>query len=434
VAEGDELRLLAKQMEAHLEAGKLDWRHRPDPITILPELVSLVELLAQAPAPRPTRLQAVLGLDHHLQPALYDLKRQGPHFALVGPPLSGKTTALFNWVFSLTERYAPEQVGLVLVDMQRKFVEYGGERKLSQLPHVLAVITEVEQVNGLLSSLKVEAETLANQSSGRSLFIIIDNFDDFSEEIESDRNLPRELAGLARRYGRDGLHFIIAGTLDSGVSDLRRRVQSANFGLGLRTAQSVETLRVSRTPAELRNKEFPVGRGFIVKSGQPSLLQVASPYEGMGIDFTPGESDDLEEKNAQAIDRWVERIINKYPNQQAAWTDGSAVGETATLTPQNSAKMTRMMTLLQLGLKKELEDFKENNGSGDLVTTKLIELDMTRWQSEPVLMDLLREVWINEQRRMGMPNELLEIMIADMDDESILLGVEGALVKEETKE
>ena len=45
---------------------------------------------------------------------------------------------------------------------------------------------------------------MATQDLDRELFIIIDNFDDLSEEIERNRDLARDLATMARRYGRDG--------------------------------------------------------------------------------------------------------------------------------------------------------------------------------------------------------------------------------------
>ncbi|MCB9098593.1 MAG: hypothetical protein H6632_03550 [Anaerolineales bacterium] len=429
LAEGDEIRRLGNQMRDYIEAGHITLRSQPDPIAILPEIVALKEVLAQAGPAQSQRVQALLGLNSGLQPASFDLTRFGPHFALVGPPLSGKTTALYNWVFSIAERYTPEQVGLVLIDTQRKFVEYGGSRKLAELPHVLMTISEVDQVPGLIEALKVEGEALATQAAQREVFVVIDNYDDFNEEIEADRNLPRELATLARRYGRDGIHFLIAGTLDSGVSELRRRVQAGNFGVGLRTAQSIEILRVTRTPAELRNKEFPIGRGYIVKSGQATMIQVASPYEGMGIDMT-GDFDDQAEKVAQALDLWVAQLADKYPDQRASWSDPALVA-TATngANPQQSEKAARMMAILQRGMLKEIEHLKENNGangSGELVTAKLIQLDTTQWHSEAVLTELLRDMWKKEQIAAGTPEDFVEALAVDMDDESIILSIESS--------
>jgi hypothetical protein len=425
--EGDELRLMARHMRQQLET--MTWRNQPDRVTVLPEIVPLLETLDEVGPARPQRIQAVLGQDGSLRPAMFDLKRLGPHFTIVGPPLSGKTTTLYNWVLSLAYRYSPDQVRLVLVDMQRKFMEYDGKHKLDELPHVLATISEVEQMEGLLANLKREGEVLANQAPGYELFVIIDNYDDLSEEIERIRDLPKELAGLARRFGRDGLHFIIGGTLDSGISELRRRVQASNYGVGLRTAQAVETLRVARTPPEIRGKELSIGRGFIVRAGQPTMIQVATPYLGKGIPASVSDGEEDGQPVGQALDWWVEKIKAKYPKQRAAWSTPVETNGTQSpaASPQDNKKLLRMTSLLQRGLRKELTHLKEGNGAGELVTAKLIQLGGAGWNNEQKLMDLLKEVWVNEKRASGLPEEIIQATFSVMDDESILLDIESSL-------
>jgi hypothetical protein len=372
-----------------------------------------------------------LGQDASLRPALFDLKRMGPHFMIVGPPLSGKTTILYNWVIALTSRHSPQQVKLVLIDLQNKFAKYGGKHKLDELPHVLTVITEGEQVEELVANLKAECEVLTTQAPGHEVFVLIDNYDDFSEEIEKNRDLPRELAGMARRYGGDGLHFVITCALDSGLSDLKRRVQSSNYGIGLRVAQAVEALRVSRTPAALREKELGVGRGFIVKSGQPMMIQVASPYDSLGASPN-GEGED-EEKVARALDGWVEQIVANYPGQRAAWSGQAAadgVGATPTAAPQQSKKLTRMLALLQQSMRREVERLKENNGSSELVAVKLVQMDLASWNDEKVLMELLQELWKYEKKASGLPEEVVNSLLSVMDDESIMQEIEASLAEE----
>jgi len=246
----------------------------------------------------------------------------GPHFAVVGPPLSGKTTSLYNWVLSLSYRYTPSQLKIVLVDLQQRFVLYGGEHRLDGLPHVITAVTEIEQIEEVVAQLKQECAAMAAEETDRELFVIIDNFDDFVDEVERMRDAARDLASMARRYGREGLHFIVAGSLDS-ASDLRRRVQASNYGIGLRSAQAVDTLRVTRRPAGLRGKELPVGRGFIVKSGLPTMVQMATPYKGMGVILAEDDSEEEEEKLALALDIWIQKIQEKYPDQQAQWAEAS---------------------------------------------------------------------------------------------------------------
>ena len=319
LVEADEIRLISRHMNEHPATGK-KWRNKPDPIATLPELVPLIKILEKSGPAHPKRIQAVVGQNINLQPALFDLKRMGPHFAVVGPPLSGKSTALYNWVLSLSYRYSPEKIKFVLIDLQQRFVDFGGESTLSDIPHVVTAVTEAEQIETVVNNLKAECRVLAAEDSNRELFVIIDNFDDFAEEIERLRDAARDLSGLARRYGRDGLHIIVAGNLDTS-SELRRRVQQSNYGIGLRSAQSVDTLRATRRPAGLRGKELPPGRGFTVKSGIPTMIQVATPYEGMGIKFSGSDMEDEEEKIAQALDKWVEKIREKYPDEKAVWAE-----------------------------------------------------------------------------------------------------------------
>ncbi len=324
--EADELRLMAQYMRDHMAATKMAWDNKPDPIATLPEVVPLVEVLKEAGPAKRRRIQAVIGQNINLQPALFDLKRMGPHFAVVGPPLSGKSTALYNWVFSLAHRYSPEQIMFVLVDLQQRFVDFGGELQMDGLPHVVTAVTDPEQIEPMVENLKAECRVLAAEDGDRELFVIIDNFDDFAEEVERMRDAVRDLAGMARRYGRDGLHIVVGGALDSS-SELRRRVQQSNYGIGLRSAQAVDTLRVTRRPAGLRGKELPPGRGFIVKSGIPTMIQVATPYEGMGVKMSGSELEDEEEKIAQALDKWVAKIQKKYPKAKAEWSEPLPAGE-----------------------------------------------------------------------------------------------------------
>ncbi len=352
LSEADEIRLMAAHMQDHLE--DMDWRHRPDPISTLPEIVPLIEMLEQVGPAKLRRIQAVVGQNVNLHPALFNLKQMGPHFAVVGPPLSGKTTSLYNWVLSLSYRYTPSQLKIVLVDLQQRFVLYGGEHRLDQLPHVITAVTEIEQIEGVVAKLKQECASLTADESERELFVIIDNFDDFVEEVERMRDAARDLASLARRYGREGLHFIVAGSLDN-ASDLRRRIQASNYGIGLRSAQAVDTLRVTSRPAGLRGKELPVGRGFIVKSGIPTMVQMASPYKGMGVTSADEDSEEGEEKLALALDMWIQKIQEKYPNQQAQWAEasGETVKEAATVADAEIKPYIEMMRRLL---------YQQNNG------------------------------------------------------------------------
>jgi hypothetical protein len=178
------------------------------------------------------------------------------------------------------------------------------------------VITEVDQFALVVAHLKAEyAETVA-QRRARQIFILIDNFDDMGEELSSGAysDLARDAAMLARRFGGEGLHFIVAGAMDN-LNDLRRRIEAANYGLALRTGDALQKLSVMRLPGNVRDGELALGRGYMVKAGQASLVQAATPY----IDMSDEEHEGQVGQVAAALDAWVERIQRQYPDERSAW-------------------------------------------------------------------------------------------------------------------
>lgn len=455
---------MGDHMREHLAAGRQAWRHRPDPIAILPPSVALIDLLEpKADATEPEtelpaeessqeagqdflradaggsqRIQAMLGTLDSLQPAICDLKALGPHFAIVGPPLSGKTTAMLDWILSLAERYPPEQAKMVLIDTQRKLMEYGGQHTLSDLPHVVAAVSEIEELEGLIANLMAESAAMAASQAGRELFVFIDNFDDFSEEIESQRGLLESMSRLVRRYQRAGLHFVVAFGPEASTSDLRRRVLASNYGLGLQTAQAVDVLKVSRTPPGVRDKSLPVGRGYLVKSGQPVLIQVASPYENMvdSADLSPwSRGDNLAreaERAVKAVDAWVERITARYGGVKAAWSAASTAAEPSR-TGQPSAKAQRMLGLTQRALRIEAQQLRlglADRGAGSTMDS-LLSVDVARWQDDEMLIGLMKGIWRTYLLASGFDEASASMFIDNSDETSVLWEVERLLASAE---
>ncbi len=282
----------------------------PEPINVLPKLISLRDIL---PARTPTTpVQAILGMDDlHLGLALFDLKRQVPHFVVIGPPNSGKTTTLRTFALSLAARYSPEQVGLVLMDRQQRFFDYRGRHSLADLPHVLATACEPEDTAQLIESLRAQYEGSADQPTPREIFVLIDNYDDFGDLVPRDRDEHYKILGdLARRHAPKGLHFVISGSVSAvrPLEEFIKRIWESRFGLALQTAEAVEALN-ARPPYGLKDTELPVGRGFWVRSGKAHLMQVARPYET--------------EQTEAALDAWVDEICTRYPNR-AAWHGADA--------------------------------------------------------------------------------------------------------------
>jgi DNA segregation ATPase FtsK/SpoIIIE-like protein len=421
--DAEELRLLTTRMHDHL-AAKGGPGSSPDPINILPAVVSLRELLKEADAAQSRGILPVLGKNDKLEPALFDLRRMGPHFSVIGPPLSGKTTTLHSWILSLASRYSPQEVRFVLVDtMQGRLFQYGGKHNLGELPHVLAAISEVgspdkegSPLNELERRLTKEGEILSAHDRARPVFVVIDNFDDFSEEIGRNLGLIGSLSSVARRFGGSGIHFVISGPPDGSINDLRRRVQASHYGLGLRSMQAVEAFRGTGTLSALLNREFPPGRGYIIKSGRASMIQVATPYAGEEILSTDGDSVDEERHMANALDGWVELISTRYPGQRADWSPGNKHLEPSQKTaPKKSARLKTMMSLVQ-----SLRDLK---GHDEVLGEQLLGADTNSAGNEEAIMKLLRDVWVRTLAE-GLTQANAEEFVASADDDSVLVALE----------
>jgi hypothetical protein len=229
---------------------------------------------------------------------------RGPHFLVIGPPLSGKTTAMRSWVLALTSLYAPGQIALVLVDFQQRFFKYGGRRSLAELPHVIETVSEAGHLTEVIEKMRIEYETPDrdfSQYPRPEIFFIADNYDDWASVIgaaASTRNPAyRDLGELARKYGPEGFHAVVCGSLNimRMMDEFTRQVTAGRYGLGLDSNDAPSALggRVRGGGAE-----FPPGRGYIVKSGRVSMMQVATPQNQGSME--------------ESLDEWVDTICERY--------------------------------------------------------------------------------------------------------------------------
>jgi hypothetical protein len=298
---GDPFRELAQRMakawQTLEQADPALKAKRAKPIEALPATVDLPSVLPPLMGSGTAARVVPLGLnDLDREPALIDFGNKGPHWLVVGPPVTGKTTVLRSLVLSLAHHYSPDDVALVLIDpsdASRRFFNYGtgGDDTLDKLPHVLGTATNAKELDGVVKRLMAEfdeavIEKLKGQpgftppNPKRAIFVIIDHYDD----SESLNKTGMGLNGLAEVGKGKNLHLVIGGTLGimrDSTNELRKRAEAARYTLVLQDYEAVRYMGVRGNFSV--NKELPPGRGFLIKAVTASLVQMALPVvDGKG--------------------------------------------------------------------------------------------------------------------------------------------------------
>ncbi|MGB8213735.1 MAG: FtsK/SpoIIIE domain-containing protein [Anaerolineales bacterium] len=292
------------------------WKgEKPSTIETLPLRYSLDNLLKQVTLPQGRHIQAVMGIDDRtLGPLLIDIERQGPHMVVIGQPFSGKTTTLRTILLSVATNYSPDEIMLVLIDFSRKLWK-ASQTSLANIPHVVQTIDDIGQLDDFLENMKVECAEFETKPRRRKIMILIDNYDGFTEEASRKKmSFFENLSMLVRKYQTAGVFLIVAGSLGimSSSDDLRKVFTAPNFGIALRSPDAVNRLN-GKFPRSLADAELPMGRAFTVRSGITSMLQIATPY---------ANDEDVE----GSLDLWVNRIRERYPQENVTWLSGGKAG------------------------------------------------------------------------------------------------------------
>ena len=127
-----------------------------------------------------------------------------------------------------------------------------------------------------------------------------------------------------------------------------------------------------------------MGRGFLVRAGQPILLQSALPYELPGPDSTA-----TEQPVSLALDNWIDQIEKRYPQQKAAWCSGDLPPST-TQAEVFSRQSRRVYEALQ---RYALAELTRPNGQPKEIAPKLLQINLEQLGSLDTLLPLLREAW-----------------------------------------
>lgn len=259
------------------------------------------------------RLRIPVGTDDAGDPVYLDFKESaeggmGPHGLCVGATGSGKSEFLKAAVVGLAACHGPDQLNFVLVDFKGGATFLG----LEQLPHVSAVITNLEDelilVNRMEDALRGEitrrqeqlraagnfpgvAEYEAARRAGKisappmpALLIVVDEF----SELLTARPEFAELFVAIGRLGRSlHVHLLLASQrLEEGR--LRGLESHLSYRIGLKTFSAAESRSVLGVPDAYHLPAVP-GIGFI-KSAASDPVRFRSAYVSGPVHSGVGEA------------------------------------------------------------------------------------------------------------------------------------------------
>lgn len=217
------------------------------------------------PRPMRDRLQVPIGVSAEGGLLDLDIKESaqngmGPHGLLVGATGSGKSELLRTLVLGMAATHSSEQLNFVLVDFKGGATFAG----MSELPHVAAVITNLEDDLTLVDRMK---EALSGEMNRRqevlrdagnlvsvrdyerarqrganleplpSLFVVVDEFSELLTQKPDFADLFVQMGRLGRSLG---LHLLLASQrLDEGR--LRGLEAHLSYRVGLRTFSESES-------------------------------------------------------------------------------------------------------------------------------------------------------------------------------------------------
>ncbi|GGF02079.1 FtsK/SpoIIIE domain-containing protein [Mycetocola zhadangensis] len=229
-----------------------------------------------------TSLLAVIGLGAS-GPATVDIVRDGPHAIVGGTTGSGKSELLATWVASVALQHSTDEVNFLLVDFK------GGSAfaPLQSLPHVVGVLTDLDEVAATraLASLSAEVryrERMLSELGCRDiaeargafprLVIVVD---EFAAMLDGFSELSALFVDIAARGRSLGMHLILCTQRPVGVM---KDSLLANCGLrlSLRVHDRSDSVAVVGTDAAAQLQPDQPGRLILASGGVVSRVQVAT--------------------------------------------------------------------------------------------------------------------------------------------------------------
>ena len=289
-------------------------------------------------------IEVLMGLyddpENQAQDSLTVSLSENGHHAVVGTVVSGKSTFLQTFVFSLVMKYTPAEVNIYAIDFSAKMLS-----AFEKMPHVGGVMYEndddrLAKFFHMLNTILEERKQLfkggnysqyvrANGTVIPSILLVIDNYSNFRNKTNSlydDMMLQLSKDGVSH-----GIFLVITGggfgqtEIPSRIGDNLRTVICLEMGDKFQYAEAMHITRIETMP-EANIK----GRGLTKIGGQILEFQTALSF--------PAEDDF---KRMEKITQLAELMQQKWTGKQAkavpeipehpVWTEFAVLEDTEKL-------------------------------------------------------------------------------------------------------
>lgn len=225
----------------------------------------------------------------------------GPTGALQGVTGTGKSYLIGGWVASMAAHYSPERLNFILMDFKGGATFIG----FQDLPHVLAVITNLEREAELLERAK---DVIEGEMTRREMLItetakaadIIDYrkvaatrsdlpplpdllivADEFKEFIENNREFMKLFESVTQKGRSLGMKVLLASQyIDASI--IGNVGKNQLYGISLKASDAASSTQVIKNSAAV---QLPIGKGdaYLYQANPPKGVEQLTRFRGFDV-------------------------------------------------------------------------------------------------------------------------------------------------------